>query len=58
MIKSISAVEFMLYLEERVKSLPAGSVIKAIGTGQKDFIIIAQDISGKEHKLYIPCEEN
>lgn len=58
MIKSISAVEFMIYLEERMKSLPAGSVIKAIGTGQKDFIIIAQDISGKEHKLYIPCEEN
>ncbi len=57
MIKSISAVEFMIYLEERLRSLPAGSVIKAIGTGQKDFLIVAQDLTGKEHKLYIPCEE-
>ena len=57
MIKPISALGFMIYLEERLRTLPPGSVIKAIGTGQKDFIIIAEDPTGKEYKLYVPCEE-
>lgn len=57
MIKPISALGFMIYVEERLRTLPPGSVIKAIGTGQKDFIIRAEDSTGKEYKLYIPCEE-
>lgn len=57
MIKPISALGFMIYVEERLRTLPPGSVIKAVGTGQKDFIIRAEDPTGKEYKLYIPCEE-
>lgn len=57
MNKPIKASQFMIYVEERLRSLPLGSVIKAIGTDQKDFIIRAEDSTGKEYKLYIPCEE-
>lgn len=57
MNKPIKASQFMIYVEERLRTLPPGSMIKAIGTGQKDFIIRAEDTTGKEYKLYIPCEE-
>ena len=55
-MKNITAQDFIFYVESRLCTLPRGSVIKSIGTNQCNFIIVAQDPSGKEHKLYIPCE--
>ena len=55
-MKNITAQDFIFYVESRLCTLPRGSVIKSIGTNQYNFIIVAQDPSGKEHKLYIPCE--
>lgn len=56
-MKNITAQSFMCYLEARMMSLPQGCVIKSIGTNQDNFIIYAQDVAGREYKLYIPCAD-
>ena len=56
-MNNITAQDFIFYVEARLCTLPNGSVVKSIGTNQHEFIIVAQEPSGKEHKFYIPCEE-
>lgn len=56
-MKNITVQNFMCCLEARIASLPQGCVIKSIGTNQDNFIIYAQDITGKEYKLYIPSKD-
>ena len=56
-MNNITAQSFLLYMEARLKALPKNSVIKSIGTNQNSFIVVAEDMNGKEYKLYIPCEE-
>lgn len=57
-IKHIKARTFANYLSFKLTELHPKSVIKAIGTNQDYFIILVEDIEGKEHKIYIPCEED
>lgn len=58
MIKHIKARTFTNYLTHELMKLHPCSIIKSIGTNQNNFIIIVQDNEGKEHKIYIPCEED
>lgn len=58
MIKHINARIFTNYLKNRLLKIDPEAVIKSIGTNQTHFIIYIEDSSGKEHKIYIPCEEN
>lgn len=57
MIKHIKARKFKNIIDVELSLLPVDSVIKSIGTNQTHFIIYAEDNEGKEHKIYIPCEE-
>ena len=58
MIKHIKARKFKNIIDLELSLLPVDSVIKSIGTNQTHFIIYAEDTNGKEHKIYIPCEED
>ena len=57
MIKHIKARKFKNMIDIELSLLPVDSVIKAIGTNQTHFVIYVEDNEGKEHKIYIPCEE-
>ena len=57
MIKHIKGSTFAIYLAYRLVDYP-DCVIKSIGTNQTHFIIVVEDTEGKEHKIYIPCEED
>lgn len=57
-IKHIKARTFANYLTYKLSELHPGTIIKAIGTNQDYFIILVEDNTGKEHKIYIPCEED
>ena len=57
MIKHIKARKFKTIIDLELSLLPVDSVIKSIGSNQTHFVIYAEDPNGKEHKIYIPCEE-
>ena len=57
MIKHIKAITFANYLTHKLMELHPSAVIKSIGTNQTHFIIRVETPDGKEHKIYIPCEE-
>lgn len=57
MIKHIKARKFKNIIDLELSLLPVDSVIKSIGTNQTHFIILVEAPDGKEHKIYIPCEE-
>ena len=57
MIKHIKGSTFAIYLAYRLVDYP-DCVIKSIGTNQTHFIIVVETPDGKEHKIYIPCEED
>ena len=57
-MRNITGINFIHCLSEQLWGLPKESVVKAIGTNQTHFIILMQNPDGKEHKIYIPCEEN
>ena len=57
MIKPIRAQKFKNMIDIELSLLPVDSVIKSIGTNQTHFVIYVEDPKGKEHKIYIPCEE-
>ena len=57
MIKHIKGSTFAIYLAYRLVDYP-DCVIKAVGTNQTHFIILVETPDGKEHKIYIPCEED
>ena len=58
MIKHIKARTFANYLTHKLIELHPEAVIKSIGTNQTHFIILVENPDGKEHKIYIPCEED
>ena len=58
MIKHIKARTFTNYLAHRLRELHPKAIIKSIGTNQTHFIILVETPDGKEHKIYIPCEDN
>lgn len=58
MIKHIKARTFANYLTHELMKLHPCSIVKSIGTNQTQFIIRVETPDGKEHKIYIPCEED
>lgn len=58
MIKHIKARVFANYLTHRLREFHPDCVIKSIGTNQTHFIIVVESPGGKEHKIYIPCEDD
>lgn len=58
MIKHIKARTFANYLKYKLTELHPDAIIKSIGTNQTHFIILVETPEGKEHKIYIPCEED
>ena len=58
MIKHIKARTFANYLTYKLSELHPGCIVKSIGTNQTHFVIYVEDNEGKEHKIYIPCEED
>ena len=58
MIKHIKARTFANYLTHRLKEFHPKSIVKSIGTNQTHFIILVETPDGKEHKIYIPCEDD
>ena len=57
MITDITVATLRNKLDTELALMPVGSVSKSIGTNQTHFIIRVEDLDGKEHKIYIPCEE-
>ena len=58
MIKHITVATFRNKLDTELALMPINSVIKSIGTNQTHFIILVETPDGREHKIYIPCEED
>lgn len=58
MINPIKARTFVNYLTHKLIELHPSAVIKSVGTNQTHFIIVVETPDGKEHKIYIPCEED
>ena len=57
MIKHIKISSFMGHILSEFYKLHPCCVVKSIETNQTHFIIVVEDTEGKEHKIYIPCEE-
>lgn len=58
MIKHIKIGSFMGHILSEFYKLHPRCIVKSIGTNQTHFIILVETPEGKEHKIYIPCEED